>query len=369
MTGARYQMQLQQAAVAPWGAAAKQFYSGVYGHDSLGATVGEILVRNRAASTLRTYATGYRKFLQYCAEQQLEPYSATPADVVRYVAWVGLQGTVAAATMQPYLTAIDSVRKDVGLDSIAAHPSVKAIVNGLRGVQLDTRPAPVRVPLPAPVAWSCLESVLQLGMSPDVGQALPLIRAQLATFVGLQFGVRASSLVAIQQRDVVVDPPTTSDARITISLRFEKGRNRNQRGMRHRVVSAPVRAAVPLHVAVSLWRALRLRAGASTSPTGHFWALPGEAPQHWTAANTVTDWVQTATRAVGYTLPAGAQYSSHSLRGGMASSANSVGVPLAQIRSLGGWAADSAVVHDYIDPSVRPTPQARAIFDWLRPQQ
>eukprot|EP00873_Tetraselmis_striata_P008991 jgi/Tetstr1/429255/TSEL_019174.t1 len=44
--------------------------------------------------------------------------------------------------------------------------------------------------------------------------------------------------------------------------------------------------------------------------------------------------------------------SSHSLRKGATSAANAIGAPLSHIRYQGGWATNSDVVVDYIDPNV-----------------
>jgi hypothetical protein len=41
------------------------------------------------------------------------------------------------------------------------------------------------------------------------------------------------------------------------------------------------------------------------------------------------------------------------LRKGAASAANSINVVLTKIRYMGGWAKDSNVVHDYIDPNTK----------------
>eukprot|EP00873_Tetraselmis_striata_P014235 jgi/Tetstr1/434499/TSEL_023591.t1 len=58
----------------------------------------------------------------------------------------------------------------------------------------------------------------------------------------------------------------------------------------------------------------------------------------------------------------------HSLRKGAASAANNaIGVPLSHIRYQGGWATDSDVVLDYIDPNVLPLPGAWFFFGHIAP--
>eukprot|EP00873_Tetraselmis_striata_P014442 jgi/Tetstr1/434706/TSEL_002533.t1 len=55
------------------------------------------------------------------------------------------------------------------------------------------------------------------------------------------------------------------------------------------------------------------------------------------------------------------------LRKGAASAANAIGVPLSHIRYQGGWATNSDVVLDYIDPNVLPSPGAWFIFGHIAP--
>eukprot|EP00873_Tetraselmis_striata_P042401 jgi/Tetstr1/462665/TSEL_000693.t1 len=55
------------------------------------------------------------------------------------------------------------------------------------------------------------------------------------------------------------------------------------------------------------------------------------------------------------------------LRKGAASAANAIGVPLSHIRYQGGWATNSDVVLDYIDPNVLPLPGAWFFFGHIAP--
>eukprot|EP00873_Tetraselmis_striata_P042915 jgi/Tetstr1/463179/TSEL_008111.t1 len=52
---------------------------------------------------------------------------------------------------------------------------------------------------------------------------------------------------------------------------------------------------------------------------------------------------------------------------GAASAANAIGVPLSHIRYQGGWATNSDVVLDYIDPNVLPSPGAWFFFGHIAP--
>jgi len=75
--------------------------------------------------------------------------------------------------------------------------------------------------------------------------------------------------------------------------------------------------------------------------------------------------MKSALNAVGAAPPPGYTWTSHSLRKGAASAARAIRVTLDVIRYFGGWAKNSDVVNDYIDPSVRPSPAASFFFGWL----
>jgi hypothetical protein len=48
-------------------------------------------------------------------------------------------------------------------------------------------------------------------------------------------------------------------------------------------------------------------------------------------------------------------WTSHSLRKGATTAAHAIGVTMQKIKLFGGWATESSVVVDYIDPTVVPT--------------
>eukprot|EP00873_Tetraselmis_striata_P023192 jgi/Tetstr1/443456/TSEL_031467.t1 len=81
----------------------------------------------------------------------------------------------------------------------------------------------------------------------------------------------------------------------------------------------------------------------------------------------MSDRLSTSVRLVGAAPPAGTSWISHSLRKGAASAANAIGVPLSHIRYQGGWATNSDVVLDYIDPNVLPSPGAWFFFGHIAP--
>ncbi len=64
--------------------------------------------------------------------------------------------------------------------------------------------------------------------------------------------------------------------------------------------------------------------------------------------------------------PEGLSWTSHSLRKGVASAANAIGVRLTDIRYASEWSTNSTVLEaKYIDFAMLPTPAARLFFGYL----
>ena len=146
----------------------------------------------------------------FCEEQELNPLEVTPPEIARYIAWLGLRGSVAADSMQPYLSAINRFLKDHNVAPTALGPIVTAVRRGLGNAQLDTDPANTRVPLPAPVALAILEQGERLlprvnwrsrTPSPD----LLLLRACVAVITAYVFLNRGECGALVLTGDLYVD--------------------------------------------------------------------------------------------------------------------------------------------------------------------
>lgn len=81
----------------------------------------------------------------------------------------------------------------------------------------------------------------------------------------------------------------------------------------------------------------------------------------------MTEWLDQSVAAVNASPPSGYSWTSHSLRKGPASAANAINVTLVHIRHFGGWARNSDVVLDYIDPNVVASPGAWFFFGFISP--
>eukprot|EP00873_Tetraselmis_striata_P024280 jgi/Tetstr1/444544/TSEL_032421.t1 len=189
-------------------------------------------------------------------------------------------------------------------------------------------------------------------------------RALLASVVNFLFFARGLTGVSCRVQDVHVDTYN-----ITLQIYREKGRAGRRGPDDLRVLLLPVsehpRVARLLRYFIDNVQSVPLvTVGLAAS---NFWAVNvAEQSKPWTAA-TMSDWLSTTVNLVNAAPPAGTSWTSHSLRKGAASAANAIGAPLSHIRYQGGWATNSDVVLDYIDPNVLPSPGAWFFFGHIAP--
>eukprot|EP00873_Tetraselmis_striata_P004566 jgi/Tetstr1/424830/TSEL_015333.t1 len=80
-----------------------------FGSDELGQRTLDLLSSSLSAQTLKSYAGRLAQFAEFCHDSEnISPLEATTATVVRYVAWIGERGHIAAKSLQPYLSAINT---------------------------------------------------------------------------------------------------------------------------------------------------------------------------------------------------------------------------------------------------------------------
>eukprot|EP00873_Tetraselmis_striata_P046159 jgi/Tetstr1/466423/TSEL_010951.t1 len=314
-------LQLQVAGVGEDGAADVDVAAkNAFGSDELGQRTLDLLSSSLSAQTLKSYAGRLSQFAEFCHDSEnISPLEATTATVVRYVAWIGERGHIAAKSLQPYLSAINTFFELHNLVPIAKD---SLHLTSARQSHLD-------------------------------------YRALLASVVNFLFFARGLTGVSCRVQDVHVDTYN-----ITLQIYREKGRAGRRGPGDLRVLLLPVsehpRVARLLHHFIDNVQSVPLvTVGLAAS---NFWAVNvAEQSKPWTAA-TMSDWLSTAVNLVNAAPPAGTSWTSHSLRKGAASAANAIGAPLSHIRYQGGWATNSDVVLDYIDPNVLPSPGAWFFF-------
>eukprot|EP00873_Tetraselmis_striata_P022695 jgi/Tetstr1/442959/TSEL_031021.t1 len=296
-----------------------------FGSDELGQRTLDLLSSSLSAQTLKSYAGRLAQFAEFCHDSEnISPLEATTATVVRYVAWIGERGHIAAKSLQPYLSAINTFFELHNLVPIAKD---SLHLTSARQSHLD-------------------------------------YRALLASVVNFLFFARGLTGVSCRVQDVHVDTYN-----ITLQIYREKGRAGRRGPDDLRVLLLPVsehpRVARLLRYFIDNVQSVPLvTVGLATS---NFWAVNvAEQSKPWTAT-TMSDWLSTAVSLVNAAPPAGTSWTSHSLRKGAASAANAIGAPLSHIRYQGGWATNSDVVLDYIDPNVLPSPGAWFFFGHIAP--
>eukprot|EP00873_Tetraselmis_striata_P035201 jgi/Tetstr1/455465/TSEL_042294.t1 len=287
-----------------------------------------MLSSSLTAQTLKSYACRLSQFAEFCHDSEnISPLEATTATVVRYVVWIGERGHIGAKSLQPYLSAINTFFELHNLDPIAKDSL--HLTSARRGLMLRQRrleAAPLRVSLPADIAYRFVTKA-ELIVSAPTPEYQHDFRALVASVVNFMFFARGLTGVSCR---------STPELHVSYTDHF-----------------IDTIQSVPL-VTVAL---------AETN----FWAVtPSEQSKPWTAA-TMSDWLSTAVRLVGAAPPAGTSWTSHSLRKRAASAANAIGAPLCHIRYQGGWATNSDVVLDYIDPNVLPSPGAWFFFGHITP--
>ncbi len=117
----------------------------VFGRDALGKTAAALFQAALQPRTYENYGSNLRSFLQYYGEGLIDPLGATPVDIARYLAWLGHRGTIAADSLQPYLSAIEERKKENPLQRGQLEDiksSMRCIVLFVRYKQVPTGPRP-----------------------------------------------------------------------------------------------------------------------------------------------------------------------------------------------------------------------------------
>eukprot|EP00873_Tetraselmis_striata_P014456 jgi/Tetstr1/434720/TSEL_023773.t1 len=342
------------------------------GTDDDGRAALGLLTGSLAAGTYRNYDSRMRSLATFCEQEGLRPLQATTSTIVRYTAWLGMQGTVGAESLQQYYSSINKYFRDHQRQLVALGEMVADARRGLAIQQERLAAEDVRVALPAPVAADILNTAIgfqrTLVWEPANIADIRAFRAALATITAYVFLCRAESGISCETGDLVVDRPSGS---ILLYVRKQKGDQRTRVSAKP-LINLPI-AAVPDFADLLDWytvsRDAYCRRFSGASPPPKFWSIsPLESSATWSVSATRTEWLREAYLAGGARPPTGFKWKSHSLRKGAASAASCVGVPLPAIKHMGDWSKNSDVVtRKYIDPTMRPTPAAWRFFGWLVP--
>eukprot|EP00873_Tetraselmis_striata_P016694 jgi/Tetstr1/436958/TSEL_025730.t1 len=212
----------EPAAVAPWAASLRSRLHDAFGSDELGQRTLDLLSSSLSAQTLKAYAGRLSQFAEFCHDSEnISPLEATTAIVVRYVAWIGERGHIAAKSLQPYLSAIKTFFElhnlvPIAKDSLHLTSARRRLM--LRQRRLDA--APLHVPLPADVAYRFVTKAELIVSAPYPEYHLDF-RALLASVVNFMFFARGLTGVSCRVRDLHVDTYS-----ITLQVYREKAGSR-----------------------------------------------------------------------------------------------------------------------------------------------
>jgi hypothetical protein len=335
-------------------------------HSVSGGMTGVRLLASRLEeSTLAAYGRHWQAFVDYCSSEALDSLPATSRTVLFYLGHLAEKGTVAASSLQPYLSAINGAHRDHGFDPPALGHMVAGARQGMGRAQAATRTTDARIPLPASAFESVLSAGLELAAQPATEAGGAKARAQglrrayafalCALFVG-----RQDSAVHLRARDHGID-----DSFIWLRLTEKMKRGRALR----RIVRLPLSAGTARGHESALPSVARLGrayidAREQLGGQGDWlFQLPGERRPDTRAMEA---WVARLLRDGGIRAPPGFAYLGHSIRSGAASACSAIDVRRHILCWMGGWAPGSATLeHHYLDPSVTPSPAAYAFYGWL----
>ena len=192
-----------------------------------GSTAMRLAASAREDSTTEGYARHWREFEGWCDEEGLDPLPATPQMIFAYVGALAEKGTIAASSLQPYLSAINSYHADYGFDKPALGHLVTAARRGMaRGqARCDTRDT--RVPMPAAVAARILRATLAALPSLAARQgsrgAADFLRRRYAFVLSFVFMGRQDTSTGLRSADHGIDEDSSGFIWLRISEKMRRG--------------------------------------------------------------------------------------------------------------------------------------------------
>lgn len=317
-----------------------------------------------APSTAESYSGHLARFIAFCEAQpdRPSPLPATTDTVLRWLEGeVCIGGKVKAENLQPYLSAINRIHRDIGFDEPAIGHLVQSYKSGLAHSQTAQGRPSERVYLPPPVVERTLSWAMELDLRDANRQTQLEFRAAVAVVFTYCFFARGATGTALRSKHVRRGP----QGELLITLDHEKGKAKRARA---RLLTIPPGSIPGLDELLAKWLDFR----GELRDDDCFYALPFEVALagtrcvHYTSSQ-VDKWLQLVLARLDVAPPAGETWTGHSLRKGAASGAAAIGVSLDRICFLGGWSIASKVVHDYIDPTCPSSPAAYRFFGWLLP--
>jgi len=351
----------------PWQVARAAVLVARLGASAEGRLAAELAQSSLSTTTQDSYGPKWLQFVHFCADAGLCALPAAPDTCVLYLAHLAHRGTLQPGSVQPYLSAINTVHRQLLFleEGPATGPLLDQVRTGWARQWAASHPErrrDTRAPLPAWVALAALRAVTAdaaAALQPKL--PLPLLRALFFVAFGFQCMARASSYAAMVAGDV-----EESGGLLRVRFTKEKGKDTDQQV---RVLPLPAACIPELLAALAHWVWSRDAAWAAARPGAlpparGFFALPGDAAS-LSASARCGGWLSVACGSLRAAPPPGQVWQSHSLRGGAASAAKAAGFDAGRINWWGGWAHGSRTAErEYVDYSVMPDEGSRVFFGW-----
>jgi len=264
----------------------------------------------KAKATLRAYGADWRHFVIWCESVHSKPLPAHPGQVAAYLGALAAGGA-RATTIARRAAAIRHVHCSLGHDNPAAHPGVKATLQGIRR-SLGT----------APRKKAALTADLVARLVRKIPQDLAGLRDRALILIGFAAALRRSELVALDVADIA---------------RHAKGIVITVRRSKTDQVGAGAVKAVPYGAKLKAVAALDAWLAASGIAEGAlFRGVRGTSVKQIRLSDKqVARIVKSRSTKIGLDP---AQFAGHSLRSGFITSASDAGAELAAIAKHAGHA-------------------------------
>jgi hypothetical protein len=173
--------------------------------DHIGTTTLNLLRSSLATTTYAYYDSYIRQFAAFYHEEGIHPLHATTQSIVRDTPWLGLQGTVAVASIQYYCSAINKLFRDHQQQPIAVGDLLADAPRGLEMKQQRLLVANSTIPVLLEATTHLRE---HLTWTPPTRHAIARFRATLAVCTNYAFFCKARTGVRYLTHDVIVDRPS-----------------------------------------------------------------------------------------------------------------------------------------------------------------
>jgi hypothetical protein len=317
-------------------------------------------------NTWESYDGKFQRFHEFCSENNLRSLPASTSAVLRYILHLYRQDRVHGSSLQPYLSAINRVHRDLGLTPPADGHLVATAKRGFvrlherapvpRPGEVAAPMQPVRAPLPAAAALR----IVQHGLATSDLLVLTCCAVVVHAFL---FAARASSVVGV--------PVSAYSFERLGALSFREDARKTggpSRVMRVPCVSADAHSPHPLTLLHRFHRARLNDCAQRNVPTTRIPLFAHPDLPVGNASAFVSAALERALQAIDFTVPPGVSFSSHSLRSGAATAAIAAGVPLPAVMAWCGWKSLSSVQR-YVDPTARGDGPSSIFFTFLRPDR